>query len=48
MKKNIFFGMELEEKIYFFQREFELKNEEVFVVIRVELVKVWSEWNKEK
>ncbi|XP_029808372.1 centrosomal protein of 152 kDa [Suricata suricatta] len=39
---------ELEEKIHSLQRELELKNEEVPVVVRAELAKAWSEWNKEK
>uniref|UniRef100_A0A2K5XAI1 Centrosomal protein 152 n=1 Tax=Mandrillus leucophaeus TaxID=9568 RepID=A0A2K5XAI1_MANLE len=48
MKKNILPGTELEEKIHSLQRELELKNEEVPVVIRAELAKARSEWNKEK
>uniref|UniRef100_H0X8Q6 Centrosomal protein 152 n=1 Tax=Otolemur garnettii TaxID=30611 RepID=H0X8Q6_OTOGA len=48
MKKNVIPGKELEEKIQSLQRELELKNEEVPVVIRAELAKAWSEWNKEK
>ncbi|XP_039073983.1 centrosomal protein of 152 kDa isoform X1 [Hyaena hyaena] len=39
---------EMEEKIHSLQRELELKNEEVPVVVRAELAKAWSEWNKEK
>ncbi|XP_036156675.1 centrosomal protein of 152 kDa isoform X2 [Myotis myotis] len=38
----------LEEKIHSLQRELELKDEEVPVVIRAELAKARSEWNKEK
>ncbi|XP_033046087.1 centrosomal protein of 152 kDa isoform X8 [Trachypithecus francoisi] len=48
VKKNILPGTELEEKIHSLQRELELKNEEVPVVIRAELAKARSEWNKEK
>ncbi|XP_053451465.1 centrosomal protein of 152 kDa isoform X3 [Nycticebus coucang] len=48
MKKNVIPGKELEEKIQSLQRELELKNEEVPVIIRAELAKAWSEWNKEK
>ncbi|XP_045384582.1 centrosomal protein of 152 kDa isoform X2 [Lemur catta] len=48
MKKNVISGKELEEKIHSLQRELELKNEEVPVVIRAELAKARSEWNKEK
>ncbi|XP_003266939.1 centrosomal protein of 152 kDa isoform X2 [Nomascus leucogenys] len=48
MKKNILPGKELEEKIHSLQRELKLKNEEVPVVIRAELAKARSEWNKEK
>ncbi|XP_003831533.4 centrosomal protein of 152 kDa isoform X2 [Pan paniscus] len=48
MRKNILPGKELEEKIHSLQRELELKNEEVPVVIRAELAKARSEWNKEK
>ncbi|EHH27303.1 Centrosomal protein of 152 kDa [Macaca mulatta] len=48
MKKNILPGTELEEKIHSLQKELELKNEEVPVVIRAELAKARSEWNKEK
>ncbi|XP_003928932.3 centrosomal protein of 152 kDa isoform X10 [Saimiri boliviensis] len=47
-KKNILPGKELEEKFHSLQRELELKNEEVPVVIRAELAKARSEWNKEK
>ncbi|XP_049754509.1 centrosomal protein of 152 kDa isoform X5 [Elephas maximus indicus] len=48
MKKNTIPGKELEEKIHSLQRELELKDEEVPVVVRAELAKAWSEWNKEK
>ncbi|XP_032273174.1 centrosomal protein of 152 kDa isoform X3 [Phoca vitulina] len=48
MKKNGIPGKELEEKIYSLQRELELKNEEVPVVVRAELAKARNEWNKEK
>lgn len=47
-KKNIIPAKELEEKIHSLQRELELKNEEVPVVVRAELAKARSEWNKEK
>ncbi|XP_074183873.1 centrosomal protein of 152 kDa isoform X3 [Rhinolophus sinicus] len=48
LKKNVTPGKELEEKIQSLQRELELKNEEVPVVVRAELAKARSEWNKEK
>ncbi|KAM9646384.1 centrosomal protein of 152 kDa [Trichechus inunguis] len=48
MKKNIIPGKELEEKIHSLQRELELKAEEVPVVVRAELAKARSDWNKEK
>ncbi|XP_044620863.2 centrosomal protein of 152 kDa isoform X2 [Equus asinus] len=48
VKKNVIPGKELEEKIHSLQRELELKNEEVPVVVRAELAKARSEWNKEK
>ncbi|XP_057580517.1 centrosomal protein of 152 kDa isoform X8 [Hippopotamus amphibius kiboko] len=48
MKKNVIPGKELEEKIHSLQRELELKNEEIPVVVRAELAKARSEWNKEK
>ncbi|XP_008068091.2 centrosomal protein of 152 kDa [Carlito syrichta] len=48
MKKNLIPEKELEEKIHSLQRELELKNEEVPAVIRAELAKARSEWNKEK
>ncbi|XP_008141465.2 centrosomal protein of 152 kDa [Eptesicus fuscus] len=47
-KKNVTPGKELEEKIHSLQRELELKDEEVPVVVRAELAKARSEWNKEK
>lgn len=48
MKKNVIPGKELEEKIHSLQRELELKDQEVPVIVRAELAKAWSEWNKEK
>ncbi|XP_045865744.1 centrosomal protein of 152 kDa isoform X2 [Meles meles] len=48
MKKSGIPRKELEEKIHSLQRELELKNEEVPVVVRAELAKARSEWNKEK
>ncbi|XP_054421431.1 centrosomal protein of 152 kDa [Pteronotus mesoamericanus] len=48
MKKNVIPGKELEEKIHSLQRELVLKDEEVPVIVRAELAKAWSEWNKEK
>lgn len=48
MKLNVMFVKELEEKVYFLQKELELKDEEVLVIVRVEVVKVRIEWNKEK
>ncbi|XP_070325429.1 centrosomal protein of 152 kDa isoform X9 [Odocoileus virginianus] len=48
MKKNVTPGKEMEEKIHSLQRELELKNEELPVVVRAELAKARSEWNKEK
>ncbi|XP_053526100.1 centrosomal protein of 152 kDa isoform X2 [Artibeus jamaicensis] len=48
MKKNVMPGKELEEKILSLQRELELKDEEVPVIVRAELAKARSEWNKEK
>nr|XP_058150144.1 centrosomal protein of 152 kDa isoform X5 [Dasypus novemcinctus] len=48
MKKNVISGKEVEEKIHSLQRELELKNQEVPVVVRAELAKARSEWNKEK
>ncbi|XP_043776505.1 centrosomal protein of 152 kDa isoform X5 [Cervus elaphus] len=48
MKKNVTPGKEMEEKIHSLQRELELKNEELPVVVRAELAKARSEWSKEK
>ncbi|XP_055394004.1 centrosomal protein of 152 kDa isoform X5 [Bubalus kerabau] len=48
MKKNVTPGKEMEEKIHSLQRELELKNEELPVVVRAELAKAQTEWNKEK
>ncbi|XP_036910483.1 centrosomal protein of 152 kDa isoform X2 [Sturnira hondurensis] len=48
MKTNVMPGKELEEKIHSLQRELELKDKEVPVIVRAELAKAWSEWNKEK
>lgn len=48
MKGNVTPGKELEEKIHSLKRELELKDEEVPVVVRAELAKARSEWNKEK
>ncbi|XP_061038142.1 centrosomal protein of 152 kDa [Eubalaena glacialis] len=48
MEKNVVPGKQLEEKIHSLQRELELKNEEVPMVVRAELAKARSEWNKEK
>ncbi|XP_025775421.1 centrosomal protein of 152 kDa isoform X2 [Puma concolor] len=48
MNKNGIPRRELEEKIHSLQRELELKNEEVPVVVRAELAKARSEWNKKK
>ncbi|XP_053784883.1 centrosomal protein of 152 kDa isoform X4 [Desmodus rotundus] len=48
VKQNAIPGKELEEKIHSLQRELELKDEEVPVIVRAELAKAWSEWNKEK
>ncbi|XP_076983924.1 centrosomal protein of 152 kDa isoform X3 [Tamandua tetradactyla] len=48
MKKNIIPVKELEEKIHSLQRELELKDQEVPVVVRAELAKARSDWNKEK
>ncbi|XP_066132981.1 centrosomal protein of 152 kDa [Saccopteryx bilineata] len=47
-KTNVLPAKELEEKIHALQRELELKDEEVPVVVRAELAKAQSEWNKEK
>ncbi|KAM6202479.1 centrosomal protein of 152 kDa [Rhynchocyon petersi] len=48
MKKNMTPGKELEEKIHSLERELELKDEEIPVVVRAELAKARNEWNKEK
>ncbi|XP_058593798.1 centrosomal protein of 152 kDa isoform X7 [Neofelis nebulosa] len=48
VNKNGIPRRELEEKIHSLQRELELKNEEVPVVVRAELAKARSEWNKKK
>ncbi|XP_014918929.2 centrosomal protein of 152 kDa isoform X8 [Acinonyx jubatus] len=48
MNKNGIPRRELEEKIHSLQRELELKSEEVPVVVRAELAKARSEWNKKK
>ncbi|XP_012865419.1 PREDICTED: centrosomal protein of 152 kDa [Dipodomys ordii] len=48
MKKTMMPAKELEEKIQSLQKELELKNEEVPVVIRTELAKAWNEWNRKK
>ncbi|XP_029095451.1 centrosomal protein of 152 kDa isoform X5 [Monodon monoceros] len=48
LEKNVIPGKQLEEKIHSLQRELELKNEEVPMVVRAELAKAQSEWNKEK
>lgn len=48
MKENVIPGKEWEEKIHSLQRELELKNEEVPALVRAELAKARSEWNKEK
>ncbi|XP_037358328.1 centrosomal protein of 152 kDa isoform X2 [Talpa occidentalis] len=46
--KTVIPAKELEEKVNSLERELELKNEETPVVIRAELAKARSEWNKEK
>ncbi|XP_008830003.1 centrosomal protein of 152 kDa isoform X3 [Nannospalax galili] len=48
MKQNVMPGKELEEKIQSLQKELELKEEEVPVVVRAELAKARTEWNREK
>ncbi|XP_075387329.1 centrosomal protein of 152 kDa isoform X5 [Tenrec ecaudatus] len=48
MRKTAIPGKELEEQLRSLQRELELKDEEVPVVVRAELAKARSEWNKEK
>ncbi|XP_019064286.1 centrosomal protein of 152 kDa isoform X3 [Fukomys damarensis] len=47
-KKNVTLGKDLEEKIRSLQKELELKSEELPVVVRAELAKARSEWNREK
>ncbi|XP_021117058.1 centrosomal protein of 152 kDa isoform X3 [Heterocephalus glaber] len=47
-KESVSPGKELKEEIRSLQRELELKNEELPVVVRAELAKAWSEWNREK
>ncbi|KAK2488674.1 hypothetical protein MC885_005292, partial [Smutsia gigantea] len=47
-EKNVIPGRELEELIQSLQRELELKDKEVPVMVRAELAKARSEWNKEK
>ncbi|KAM6181075.1 centrosomal protein of 152 kDa [Erethizon dorsatum] len=47
-KKNVIARQELEEKIRSLRKELELKNEELPVVVRAELAKARSEWNREK
>ncbi|XP_029392727.1 centrosomal protein of 152 kDa isoform X2 [Mus pahari] len=48
MKPNVMSVKELEEKIHSLQKELELKDEEVPVVVRAEVAKARTEWNKEK
>ncbi|XP_028640833.1 centrosomal protein of 152 kDa isoform X3 [Grammomys surdaster] len=48
MKPNVMSVKELEEKVHSLQKELELKDEEVPVVVRAELAKARTEWNKEK
>ncbi|XP_041534865.1 centrosomal protein of 152 kDa isoform X2 [Microtus oregoni] len=48
VKPNIIAVKELEEKIHSLQKELELKDEEVPVVVRAELAKARTEWNREK
>nr|XP_045013317.1 centrosomal protein of 152 kDa isoform X2 [Jaculus jaculus] len=48
MKKSLTPGTELEAKVHSLQKELELKNEEVPVVVRAELAKARTEWNREK
>ncbi|GAB1286830.1 Centrosomal protein of 152 kDa [Apodemus speciosus] len=48
MKPSAMSVKELEEKIHALQKELELKDEEVPVVVRAELAKARTEWNKEK
>ncbi|XP_057637929.1 centrosomal protein of 152 kDa isoform X4 [Chionomys nivalis] len=48
VKPNVMAVKELEEKIHSLQKELELKDEEVPVVVRAELAKARTEWNREK
>ncbi|XP_052039433.1 centrosomal protein of 152 kDa isoform X4 [Apodemus sylvaticus] len=48
MKPSAMSVKELEEKVHSLQKELELKDEEVPVVVRAELAKARTEWNKEK
>nr|XP_048315517.1 centrosomal protein of 152 kDa isoform X6 [Myodes glareolus] len=48
VKPDVMAVKELEEKIHSLQKELELKNEEVPVVVRAELAKARTEWNREK
>ncbi|XP_055476446.1 centrosomal protein of 152 kDa isoform X1 [Psammomys obesus] len=47
-KSSVMPVKELEEKIHSLQKELELKDEEVPVIVRAELAKARTEWNKEK
>ncbi|XP_059117286.1 centrosomal protein of 152 kDa isoform X4 [Peromyscus eremicus] len=48
MKPHVIPVKELEEKIHSLRKELELKDEEVPVVVRAELAKARTEWNREK
>ncbi|XP_038186536.1 centrosomal protein of 152 kDa isoform X3 [Arvicola amphibius] len=48
VKPNVMAVKELEEKIHSLQKELELKDEEIPVVVRAELAKARTEWNREK
>lgn len=48
VKPNVMAVKELEEKIHSLQKELELKDEEVPVIVRAELAKALTEWNREK
>ncbi|XP_040602141.1 centrosomal protein of 152 kDa isoform X3 [Mesocricetus auratus] len=48
MKPNVVAVKELEEKIHSLQKELELKDKEIPVVVRAELAKARTEWNREK
>ncbi|XP_029330357.1 centrosomal protein of 152 kDa isoform X2 [Mus caroli] len=48
MKPNVMSVKELEEKVHSLQKELELKDEEVPVIVRAEVAKARTEWNKEK